>query len=332
MKLATYYKKEENKFCRLVNVNETNFDGYEQLYVFSEQNEPQVPSNLYAAENIIFGGTGFTNRKYIPFENSIIDYTLPKINIYSQFLKEKYNSGTKLKIINHLLDDTYYRHYAGENELPLPPIIPRKRLILYDRDFFSPGWEKLAQIATERHASSIMTIHPIYCKRLSEYFALRRYNKIARSNVIILDIDIPLEDVNYMLNKYTSYFLGDITTTSSVYLEIGGTFKTDLQQYKDLIYKLNLLYSFWSKSIPIKLKYNPPLLGVNNGIQNLLIAIDEWSRSALTNRTINDKIVQKKKVSVEQSERDMLLKFHPSAATLFDQSYDAISTRRRWNL
>ena len=332
MKLAAYYKKEENKFCRLVNPDETNFDGYEMIYVFSESDIPQVPPTLYSAENITFGGTGFTNRIYIPFNNSIIDYTLPRINIYSQFLKEKYTTGTKTKIINHLLDDTYYRHYAGEEELPIPPIIPRKRLILYDREFFRPGWERIVDIATERRASSIVCIHPIYCKNLTQLFSLRQRPKIARSNTIILDIDIPLEDVSYMLKKYTSYFLADVTSTAPIYLQIGGTFKTNLQQYRDLVYKLNLLYSFWSKSIPIRLKYIPPLVGVNNSIKNLLIAIDEWSRSPLTNRSINEKISRKTKTTIEQSERDLVLKFHPSAAELFNQTYDGLSTRRRWNL
>ena len=36
MKLATYYQAEENQFCRLINLDETEFSGYDKIYVFSE--------------------------------------------------------------------------------------------------------------------------------------------------------------------------------------------------------------------------------------------------------------------------------------------------------
>ena len=70
MKLATYYKQEENKFCRLINLDETEFGGYEKIYIFSESKEfVKVPDALKRAPNVIYGGTAFTNGKYIPFEN-----------------------------------------------------------------------------------------------------------------------------------------------------------------------------------------------------------------------------------------------------------------------
>ena len=91
MKLATYYQNEENKFCRLINLDETEFGGYEKIYIFSEsKNFITVPEALRRAPNVIYGGTAFTNNKYVPFENKLIDYTIARPRIYTNFLKEKY--------------------------------------------------------------------------------------------------------------------------------------------------------------------------------------------------------------------------------------------------
>ena len=34
MKLATYYKTEENRFCRLLSLDEEDLSGYEKIYFF----------------------------------------------------------------------------------------------------------------------------------------------------------------------------------------------------------------------------------------------------------------------------------------------------------
>lgn len=87
MKLATYYRLEENTFCRLISLKEKELDSYEKIYFFSESAQPPViPEAFLRANNVIYGGTGFTNN-YIPFENQLIDYTIPKPSIYKEFLK-----------------------------------------------------------------------------------------------------------------------------------------------------------------------------------------------------------------------------------------------------
>ena len=84
MKLATYYKQEENKFCRLINLDESELSNYEKIYIFSEsKNFITVPEAFKKATNVIYGGTAFTNNKYVPFTNKIIDYTIPTPGIYS---------------------------------------------------------------------------------------------------------------------------------------------------------------------------------------------------------------------------------------------------------
>ena len=335
MKLATYYKNEENTFCRLIDLKEEELSSYDKIYFFSEQEKyPEIPDAFKRANNIIFGGTAFTYN-YQPFENSIIDFTLPRIGIYKEFLKQKYQDGIKTKIINHVLDDTYYRNYAGLERLPLPPIIPQKRIFLYDKDFFYPDWEETIEEISLRKPSSIFRIHPIICKNLTNYFKLRNYTKISRTTSIILDIDIPLSEVNYMLKKYSNLFLADITETSNIYIPLGDTFSTSFHYYKDYIYKLNLLYSFWSYEIPIKIKYIYPQIGLNDPLYHLSKLTESWSNGKTKlNKTLSERttIKNKKNIPIERTEKDLLLKFYPEAKDLFNQNYTLVKERRYWRV
>lgn len=334
MKLATYYKIEKQQFCRLIPLNDKELSAYEKIYFFSEaETPPKVPEQFMRANNIVFGGTGFTNGIYVPFEDELIDFTLAKPNIYKEFLKQCYQDGIKAKVISHILDDSYYRHYAGANELPVPPIQPKRRLWVYDKDLCQNNWRQWVDIAAERKCSAIYTIHPIICKNMTDYINVRK-SKIARTNIVILDLDIPLEDTKYLFKEYKNYFLGDITKESKVCLKIGGTLKTNFQYYKDLIYKLNLLYCFWGNKIPIKLKYIPPQVGVNCCITNLLNAIELWANSDNRSKTINDRIIKKKmkEPAQEYAEELLVLKFHPTAADLFKQNYTDLSNRGFWRI
>ena len=336
MKLASYYKTEENQFCRLLNIDEQELNGYEKIYFFSELDAlPPIPEQFLRSNNVIYGGTAFTNKQYIPFENSIIDYTIPRTFIYKEALKQKYADGVKAKVISHVLDNTYYRNYAGDSKLPLPAIIPNKQVILYDRDFFYPDWRDTLSLISDRRPSSIVRVHPIICDKLSTYFELRSYGKFSRMNEIILDLNIPLDEVDYMLKHYKNQFLADITISSNVYLPLGGDLKTNTLYCKDLIYKLNLLYAFWSRGVMIKMKYIIPNIGYNNPLHNLSKTIEMWSDMGFKTRkekTLNDKIILKTKVSKEMEERDFLLKLFPKSGDLFNQSYDGLVERRIWRL
>lgn len=335
MKLATYYRGEQNIFCRLVDLNETEFSGYDKIYIFSEQNQmPILPPTVLHANNIVLGGTAFTNGNYIPFENELIDFTLPRPTIYKDFLKEKYSEGIKSNVISHILDDSYYRMYAGNKKLPIPPVRKNKRFFIYDKDFFYPDWESTLEKIINRNPSSIFRIHPIICNTLTQFFSLRGFNKIARSNDIIIDIRIPLEDVNYMLKKYKNLFLAEIVQSSRIYLPIGGSYISSFQYYKDLIYKLNLLFSFWSQNIPIKTLYIKPKLGITNPIEELELLIGKWSRGRRT-KTIEEKIrkpITKKDIVIEAKQRDIVIKHHPSAKNLFIQSYPELVKRGYWRI
>ena len=334
MKLATYYRTEENLFCRLIPLDEEELSGYSKIYFFSESNrQPEVPPAFLRASNVIYGGTAFTNGKYIPFENSIIDFTIPRPLIYKEFLKQKYEDGIKAKIIAGILDNSYYRCYANE-KLPMPPIITGKQVILYDKEFFYPDWREILNEIISHKPSSIIRIHPIICKKLSDFFEVRNYPKLNRNNKVILDLDIPLEEVYYMINKYKNYFLADVGKTSSVYLKLGGTYATSFQYFRDFVYKINLLFCMWSSKIPIKIYYEPPHIGYKNPIANLSEKVESWADMTTgTNaeHTINDRIKKKTK-SIWEEERDLLLKFHPKEINLFTHSYNSISQGGRWRI
>lgn len=336
MKLATYYKLEQQHFCRLMSLNETELTAYDKIYFFSEaETRPEVPEAFLKSNNVIYGGTAFTNGIYQPFKNELIDFTLAKPAIYKEYLKQCFQDGIKSRVIGHILDDSYFRQYAGKNKLPLPAILPHKRLWVYDIDFMQPGWEEWVAEADKRMCSSVATIHPIFCHKMSEFMTIRSMPKIARSNEIILDLNIPLEETRYLFKEYKKFFLADITRSTTVALKIGGTFATNFQHYNDLIYKLNLLYCFWSNSIPIKLRYFPPQLGTNCSITKLLRAIETWANSVTKpERTINDKITHRtmRKPTPAYAEELLVLKFHPTAADLFKQSYQDLSTRGFWRI
>ena len=335
MKLATYYRLEENTFCNLISLNNTEFEGYDKIYFFSEKEEQVLPpSNFLAAKNIIYGGTAFTKGIYKPFDNPIIDFTIPRPAIYKQFLKDKYEEGIKSKIISHVLDDTYYRMHAGKEKLPIPPIQKNKRVFIYDIDFFYEDWEDIINDIINRNPSSIMRIHPIICSTLTQYFKVRSKNKMARENEIILDLNIPLEEVHYMFKEYKKLFLADINKSSNIYITLGGNFLANPQYYQDFVYKMNLLYCFWSQNIPLKIKYIPPQIGYRDPLEPFSRLIATWSRNCKNTQTIEDRLGKyvKKKPTPASQARDLLLKFHPTAADLFKQTYGGLSEKRMWRI
>lgn len=334
MKLATYYKTEENRFCRLLSLNEEDLSGCEVIYFFSESHAmPTIPENYLRHPNVIYGGTAFTNGIYKPFENSLIDYMLPRPAIYKEYLKTRYDDGVRAKIISGVLDNSYYRCYAAER-LPIPPIISNKKVILFDKDFFYPDWIEIMNEICNRKPSSIERIHPIVCKKLSQFFAIRCLTKLKRNTDIILDINIPLDEVYYMIKKYKNQLKAEITISSNVYIQLGGNYPTNFQYFKDMIYKLNLLYCFWSSHIPMKIKYEPTFIGFRNPLSNISKKIEGWAsleRKYNWDATINDRITTKKP-NICMEERDLLLKFYPSAKDLFEQKYNYISAGGRWRV
>ena len=335
MKLATYYQSQENKFCRLVDLNETELSGYEKIYVFSEsKNFITVPDAFKRAPNIIYGGTAFTNGIYVPFENKLIDYTIARPRIYSQFLRDKLTDGVDEKEVGRLLDNSYYRWHAGQSELPLPAIQKRHRIYIYDNDFFQEGWRDVINKIINRHPSSINFIHPAHYRKITDFLEVRENSLIARGNDAFLDLQIPLKETPILMNHYKNRLLAVINPSSQVYLSLGGSFHYRSDYMKDIIYKLNLLYVFWSSNIPLKIKYEEPTLGCYNPIQDLSKLIATWTQGETCNyKSIIDRIPKDKSMTDIRPEREQLriiLDRYPSFETLFRQTKETTKQGGLW--
>ena len=335
MKLAAYYQTMENKFCRLIDLNETEFGGYEKIYIFSESKDfITVPDALKRAPNVIYGGTAFTNGIYVPFENKLIDYTLARTRIYANFLREKYQAGLPELEVDRLLNNSYYRWHAGEEELPVPAINKRHRIYIYDKDFFQEGWRKIIDKIVSRKPSSINFIHPAHYKKISDFLEVRENSLVNRSGDVYLDMDIPLKETPILMKYYKNRMLAVISASAPVYLSLGGSFHYQTEYLKNIIYKLNLLYVFWSCNIPIKLKYEEPTLGCYNPIADLSKLICTWSQGESSNyKSIMDRIPKDKKITEIRPEREQLkiiLERYPSFETLFRQTKETVIKGGLW--
>ena len=98
---------------------------------------------------------------------------------------------------------------------------------------------------------------------------------------------------------------------------------------------MNLLYSFWSKSIPIKITYIEPLIGTTDPIADLSKFVMTWTKNIMMEKTINQRIIYKDKKrnpTLEYQQEQIILKFYPAAKDLFDQNYKSISERGAWRI
>ena len=335
MKLATYYQQEENKFCRLIGLEETELGGYDKVYIFSESKEHiTVPEAFKRSPNIVYGGTAFTNGKYIPFENKLIDYTLARTRIYAGLLKDKYKNGISEKEINRFLNNSYYRWHAGEEVLPLPAINKRHRIYIYDKNFFQEGWREIINKIMNRKPSSIAFIHSAHYRKISDFLEVRENALIAKNSDAYLDLNIPLRETPILMKHYKNRLLAVITPSSQVYLSLGGSFHYQSMYFKDIIYKLNLLYVFWSCGIPLKIKYEEPDLGCFNPIPDISKLIATWSQGETCNyKSIIDRIPKDKKLSEIRPEREQLriiLEKYPSMETIFRQTTETVRQGGFW--
>ena len=335
MKLATYYQYEENTFCRLIGLHETELTNYDKIYIFSESKDfVKVPDAFRRATNVVFGGTAFTNDIYTPFENKLIDYTIARTDIYKPLMKERYATGLKEKEIDCLLDSSYYRWHAGEETLPIPPIYKRKRIYIYDKDFFQEGWRIILNRITKRKPAAIYFIHPLHFTKISDFLDVREQSLIARSHDTYLDLNIPLKETPILMKHYKNRLLAVINQSAQVYISLGGSYHYKSDYFRNIIYKLNLLYVFWSCGIPLKIKYEEPSIGCYDPIPDISKLIATWSQGETCNyKSIIDRIPKDKKLTEIRPEREQLrtiLKYYPSYETLFRQTTETTQKGGLW--
>lgn len=254
--------------------------------------------------------------------------------IYTQFLRDKRQAGLEDIQISRLLDNSYYRWHAGQEELPLPSIKKRHRIYIYDIDFFQEGWRKIIDRMMERHPSSINFIHPAHYKKITDFLEVRENSLIAKGNDAYLDLNIPLRETPILMKAYKNRLLATIVPSSQVYLSLGGSFHYQTEYFKDIIYKLNLLYIFWSCNIPLKIKYEEPSFGCYNPIPDLSKLISTWTQGETCNyKSIIDRIPKDKSLSNVRPEREqlrMILDNYPQTETLFRQTTETAKQGGLW--
>ena len=136
------------------------------------------------------------------------------------------------------------------------------------------------------------------------------------------------------MNKYKNRLLAVINQSSQVYLSLGGSLHYQSDYLKDILYKLNLLYVFWSCNIPLKIKYEEPELGCYNPIPDISKLIMTWTQGETCNyKSIIDRIPKDKKLSEIRPEREQLriiLDRYPSSETLFRQTTETVKKGGFW--
>ena len=216
----------------------------------------------------------------------------------------------------------------------MPAIQKRHRIYIYDKDFFQEGWRNIIDKMVDRKPSSIHFIHPSHYKKISDFLEVRENGLIARGNDAYLDLNIPLKETSILMKHYKNRLLAVITPSAQVYLSLGGSFHYKIDYYKDIIYKLNLLYVFWSCGIPMKIKYEEPNLGCFNPIPDISKLIATWTQGETSKvKTIVDRIPKDKSLSDIRPEREQLeviLQKYPSQKNLFYQTIETVKQGGFW--
>ena len=149
-----------------------------------------------------------------------------------------------------------------------------------------------------------------------------------------VDLNIPLKETPILMKHYKNRLLAVINPSSQVYLSLGGSFHYRTDYFKDIIYKLNLLYVFWSCGIPMKLKYEEPKLGCYNPFPELSKLIATWSQGETNHyKSIIDRIPKDKKLTEIRPEREQIrtiLKYYPTHETLFRQTFETTQKGGFW--
>ena len=331
MKLYNYYKNEKGDFCRLISPFEKiDIASYEKIYFCSNDIECEIPT-VFRGSNIEFCGQAFGRGKYIPFQNELIDFMLPKIAIYQDFLQKKYKEdGVKSTDINRFLDSSYSRTYINGNILPLSPIRKGKRVILYDDIFFYDSWENVIDKIIEKKPITIIFINPIICSTIQEFIAMRNKSAVSRSNEFIWNFHYSDKEFKRVIDENKNILLGDIFKTTKVYLPIGGAQKSQLASVNDLFNKLNLLYYCWNLGLPVKLKYIKPNIGTKHDYKELFQKVEKWS-SSFNDKTMNNPLRGFFK-GESKKQYEEILKYFPNNEYLFSICFNKLSEGGYWRL
>ena len=328
MKLARYYRVEEKIFSRLIKPDEEDFDGYDKIFVCSN-NAVKLPEKIRETKKFELVGPAFTAGQYVPFENELIEYMSPRKKIYTDYLKSIYDFSLDYRKINDFLDNTYYRAYCNHKMLPLPPSLPRKKIFLYDDDFSDFNWTELQEKFAKRKPSSVICINPIFCKTPQEFYEIRKYQIFSHKNILVLDFNFSYNEWVEFLKKDENKLKAEIVLSSNIFIPFGGREKvpnTFFGYCQEIKSRLNLLYTFWTRNIPIKMFFVREPQSEKQPFKNLCPHIEKFSK-----RGIGANFSLSKGIKGEAKEElDDFLKYYPEQFSLFRQNYQTISKGGKW--
>lgn len=296
-----------------------------EVYLFSDDLPEKLPKEIYLATNVQFFGQFFSP---IP---KIVEHTNPSTQLYHSIIEaetasETISTARALSFLNSI----YYKAWGeGGERLPLPPFDSRKRIYLYDKDILQreDGWEMLLGLLG-RKPSSVHTIHPLRCRSVKQFIKVRidYENIISRSNEIILDFFVPLHQLDYYFSKYKLLLLGEITSNSNVKVYVGKNYANDTYcegfYLRNFIYNVHLIYSYWSRGIPIKVVeyHGKDNEDAANPLGFLYSGLRRWAATTAGDRTIR-MILGK----TNQKKLDEVLQKYPMLERFLDISKNSLT-------
>lgn len=328
MKLYTYLQKERPQLI----TTDVQMGLCEKGYFFSNKPFDEIPYTYLTMDNITAFGKYFEEP-----QERIINHMIPNTDLYKKYIQTSIavNEMTVDRGLD-ILDSTYYQAYVDGEKIPIPPSRSRKKFYIYDKDFlaYPDCWEILDEAITHK-PTSIYMVEPIQCHTAKQFFFLREeYEKVARSNKIVLDYYVPYHDLDLYFGKYKLKLLGEITTNSDVCIYLGKNYGA--QAYKEtfytknLFYNLNLLFSYYSRNIPVRaVEYQDAPMDAVNPYPKLYEALATWSRTSWDVKI--ERSLGRTKEGKEQL--NMLLEKHPVFKGFMGKSKNDLKlTRGPWPL
>ena len=330
MKVATYLKKYEKKNYRLL----TSIDqilNCEKTYFFSNQLVEEIPAEVFFYDNVEFYGEYMSD--VLP---TLVQHMPPDVSLYKDEIQKRVADGkiTAAKALS-FLESTYYQAKIEDKIIPVPPMLPKKKIYLYDKDFlrYDDCWEILDKII-ERKPSSIYMTEMIQCRTIKQFLFLREeYEKVSRANKIALDYFVPLHQLEVYFGKYKMKLLGEITTNSNVYIYLGKCYGAQAYNntfyVKNILYCLNLLFSYYSRNIPIMAEIHYPKFEEDNPYLEIYKAIKSWAN----NEDWDLELQTSFRTKAMKEKLEQLLEKHPIMKPFFSYSKNKLKeTRGIWRI
>lgn len=323
MKMASFLKKEQPQL--LLSLNQVPL--CEKVYFFSEMSLDNFPLEIITAENLIAYGNAFSEE--FP---RLAHHMVPDTKLYRKYIQQEV-AAEWMSVAKGLdiLDSTYYLAKANDELLPIPAAPARKKFYLYDKDFLSypDCWEIFDNIMKKR-PSTIYSVEPLLCHTMKQFLFLREeYEKVSRSNKIILDYFVPLHQFDTYFSKYKLKLLGEITKDSNVCIYIGKPYGVqafgEIFYIRNMVYSLNLLLSYYSRNIPIKVEIYEPPLGYQNPFEELYLGIREWANNKNWDTTLRASLTRIKK---RKEQLNRLLEKHKIFNQFLDESKNSVKNKR----